>query len=99
MKQTLRQLIRYWYLTMVGLTFTLTYPFVYWFSRNPKTYRQLNFVRKICAFIPSILTGVVYKFEYEEPIDWSKTYIVCPNHASNLDIFAISLALKNNFFF
>lgn len=56
-------------------------------------------MRKICAFLPCVLSGIFFKYEYEEEIDWNKTYVVCPNHASNLDIFAMSLALKNNFFF
>lgn len=84
---------------MVVLTFIITYPFVYAFSRNVKTYPQLNFMRKICAFLPCALSGIFFKYKYEEEIDWNKTYVVCPNHASNLDIFAMSLALKNNFFF
>nr|WP_294895535.1 lysophospholipid acyltransferase family protein [uncultured Pedobacter sp.] len=99
MIQILRRAMRYWHLAMVLLIFVLTYPFVYLFSRNKRTYRQLNFVRKICAFTPSFLSGIVYKVEYEEAIDWSKTYIICPNHASNLDIFAMSLVAKGNFFF
>lgn len=84
---------------MVGVIFVLTYPFVYLFSRNKKTYPQLNFIRKICAFVPSVLTGIFYKITYEEPIDWTRTYIICPNHASNMDIFAMSLVAKGNFFF
>lgn len=84
---------------MVGLFFVLTYPFLYLFSRKQSLYPQLNIIRKICAFFPSALSGIFYKAEYEEKIDWSKTYIVCPNHSSNMDIFAISLVVKNNFFF
>lgn len=91
--------MRFWHLAMVVLIFVLTYPFVYLFSRNKSTFPQLNYVRKICALIPSILSGIIYKVEYEKAIDWSKTYIICPNHASNLDIFAMSLVAKGNFFF
>lgn len=91
--------MRFWHLAMVVLIFVLTYPFVYLLSRNKSTFPQLNYVRKICAFIPSILSGIIYKVEYEKAIDWSKTYIICPNHASNLDIFAMSLVAKGNFFF
>ncbi|HEX7366687.1 MAG TPA: lysophospholipid acyltransferase family protein [Pelobium sp.] len=99
MEQILRQAIRYWHLAMVLMIFVLTYPFVYLFSRNIQTYKILNLFRKICAFVPSVLTGIFYKISHEEAIDWSKTYIICPNHASNLDIFAMSLVAKGNFFF
>lgn len=40
-----------------------------------------------------------YKFTYEAPIDWSKTYIVAPNHTSNLDITAMSLLVDSNYCF
>lgn len=99
MKQILRQGLRYWHYLMVILTFVITYPFVYLFSRSSKTYKQLNFLRKICAFTPTFLSGFIFKREFEEEIDWNKTYIICPNHASNIDIFAMSLVAKNNFFF
>jgi len=99
MKQILKHTLRYWHLAMVGVIYVLTLPFVYLFSRHKRTYPQLNFFRKICAFVPSALTGVFYKIDYEVPIDWSRNYIICPNHASNLDIFAMSLVAKGNFFF
>ena len=35
----------------------------------------------------------------ESSIDWSRTYIVCPNHTSNLDIPGITMAVKGNFAF
>jgi 1-acyl-sn-glycerol-3-phosphate acyltransferase len=40
-----------------------------------------------------------YRFEYEEAIDWSKTYIVCPNHTSNLDISAMCVLVNTNYSF
>ncbi|WP_442794694.1 lysophospholipid acyltransferase family protein [Pelobium manganitolerans] len=99
MKRILKQLLRLWHLAMVALIFVLTFPFVYFFSRQKSTYRQLNFFRKICAFFPSALSGIFYRITYKQKIDWSRNYIFCPNHASNLDIFAMSLVVKNNFFF
>ncbi len=45
------------------------------------------------------MSGFFFDIKYEEPIDWSKTYIFCPNHSSNLDVYSMSIALKNNFFF
>lgn len=59
----------------------------------------MNVFRKICAFLGSAISGVFYRIVYEQNIDWSKTYIVCANHTSSLDITGVSMALKNNFHF
>jgi 1-acyl-sn-glycerol-3-phosphate acyltransferase len=59
----------------------------------------MNRVRRLWGFLSSLLTGIFYKFHFEQPIDWSKTYIVCPNHTSNLDITSMSLLVKNNYCF
>lgn len=59
----------------------------------------MNFFRKIWGFSTSLLSGFIYRFQYEKPIDWSKTYIVCPNHTSNLDITSASLLTKGNYCF
>lgn len=56
----------------------------------------MNRVRRIWGFISSLTVGIRYRFKYEAPIDWSKTYIVAPNHTSNLDITAMSLLVKSN---
>lgn len=45
------------------------------------------------------MAGFVFKYRIESPIDWSKTYIICANHTSNLDIPAITRAVKSNFAF
>jgi 1-acyl-sn-glycerol-3-phosphate acyltransferase len=56
----------------------------------------MNRVRRVWAFLSSALVGFFYRFEYEQPVDWSKTFIVCPNHTSNLDISAMCILVKNN---
>jgi 1-acyl-sn-glycerol-3-phosphate acyltransferase len=56
----------------------------------------MNALRRAWGFLSSALVGFFYKYEYEQPIDWSKTYIVCPNHTSNLDIAAMCILVNNN---
>jgi 1-acyl-sn-glycerol-3-phosphate acyltransferase len=56
---------------------------------KPSRYGSINLFRKIWAFTSSLLSGFIYDIKYETQIDWSKTYIVCPNHTSNLDITAM----------
>ncbi len=81
---------------MVALLYFIFWPFFYFFSRKPGRYHTLNKFRSLWALISSGLAGFFYKFEYEEPIDWSKTYIICPNHSSNLDISAMCVLVKND---
>ncbi|QQL48359.1 lysophospholipid acyltransferase family protein [Mucilaginibacter ginkgonis] len=99
MKTTLRKVHTYWYIGMVALFFCLLYPFLYFFSRKPSRYKYMNVVRKVTAFLSSSASGIFYKVRYEKPIDWSGTYIICPNHTSSLDASCLSLLMKNNYCF
>ena len=99
MKRLLKSLHRYLYAFFTALCFFCLYPLLWLFSRKESHYKCLNKVRKANAFVASVLSGIFYKIHYEEKIDWSRTYVVCANHASNLDIFAMSVLMKNNFFF
>jgi 1-acyl-sn-glycerol-3-phosphate acyltransferase len=65
-------------------------------SRNPRNYKYMNAIRRTWGFVSSLLVGILYSFEYAEPIDWNRTYIICPNHTSNLDITAMTILVKNN---
>ncbi|WP_255486940.1 lysophospholipid acyltransferase family protein [Mucilaginibacter sp. SP1R1] len=56
----------------------------------------MNRLRRAWGFFSSAAVGFFYRFKYEEPVDWSKTYIVCPNHTSNLDIAAMCILVNNN---
>jgi len=72
---------------------------MYYFSRKPERYRDMNRIRGFWGYLSSLFSGIMYRFDMEEPIDWSRTYILCPNHTSNLDITAISILAKNNYSF
>lgn len=56
----------------------------------------MNALRRAWGFSSSMLVGIFYSFTYEQPIDWSRTYIICPNHTSNLDITAMTILVRNN---
>ncbi|GAA4088094.1 hypothetical protein GCM10022392_06580 [Mucilaginibacter panaciglaebae] len=56
----------------------------------------MNAIRRTWGLVSSLLVGVFYSFEYEAPIDWNRTYIICPNHTSNLDITAMTILVRNN---
>ena len=57
-------------------------------------------LRRMWAFLSALSVGIVFRFKFEEPIDWSKPYIICPLHTSNLDTSMIcGLMKKDNFCF
>lgn len=89
----------WFYQGLVVLFFFLLWPVLYYYSRKPQRYPTLNKLRGKISFISSALAGIFYKFHFEEEIDWSRTYIICPNHTSNLDINAQNILIKNNFAF
>jgi len=95
MKLILRQAHVYLYVIFVAIFYFLFWPLFYFFSRKPSRYNTLDKLRAAWGFISAGLAGFVYKFEYEQTIDWSRNYIVCPNHTSNLDIAGMCLLVKN----
>jgi 1-acyl-sn-glycerol-3-phosphate acyltransferase len=92
----LRRLHNYYYIFTAVVALVLFYPFLYYYSRKPSRYANLNRVRRVCSYISATASGFFFRITYEESIDWSKTYIVCPNHTSNLDILTMSITVKNN---
>jgi len=99
MKLFLKKVHTYFYRYSVGTFYIILWPLMYYFSRKPERYNSMNKMRRFWGTVSSGLAGITYDFEFEEPIDWSKTYVICPNHTSNLDISAVSILTKNNFCF
>jgi len=80
----------------VAFFFLLVWPILYYLSRKKTRYKYLNGMRRFIIRSSTFISGIFFKIEYEEPIDWSRTYIICSNHTSNLDISSINIAAKNN---
>jgi len=99
MKLLFKKVHVYLYVISVALTYFLAWPLFYYFSRKASGYKSMNRLRRLWAYTSSALVGFFFKFEYEEPVDWSKPYIICPNHTSNLDIAAMCVLVKNNYSF
>ncbi|MBW4889598.1 1-acyl-sn-glycerol-3-phosphate acyltransferase [Mucilaginibacter sp. HMF5004] len=95
----LRRLHNYYYIFTAVIALALFSPFIYYFSRKPSRYKTLNKIRRICCHISATLSGFFFRVKEEEPIDWSKTYIICPNHTSNLDILSMTIAVKGDYHF
>lgn len=91
---------RYLYFGSVFISFSLFYPLLAYWARSPQHhFRRIALCRKLIGFLSSSLAGFFYRFEVEEPIDWSRPYILCPNHTSYLDITAMVLACPPSFSF
>lgn len=84
------------YVFSVAFSYLILFPFFYYFSRKTTRYKYMNALRRFWGFISSLFVGILYRFKIEQPIDWSRTYIICPNHTSNLDITAMSIFVKTN---
>jgi 1-acyl-sn-glycerol-3-phosphate acyltransferase len=86
------------YLLMFNMAFFffLLYPLIYYFARKPERYWGLVKLRRWWARLSTMFAGIFFSFEFEEPVDWSKTYMICPWHTSNLDTAMISILMKSN---
>ncbi|RKR83888.1 1-acyl-sn-glycerol-3-phosphate acyltransferase [Mucilaginibacter gracilis] len=94
-----RRLHNYYYIFTALLTLALFYPLLWFYSRKQSRYPTLNKLRRVCCYISSTASGIFFNVTEQEPVDWSRTYIVCPNHTSNLDILAMCIAVKGNYHF
>lgn len=94
-----KKIHNYLYRAAVAVVFIILWPFFYAFSHRVEHFYHMNKVRRVFAFFSSGLVGMFYHIRYEQEIDWSKPYIICANHSSNLDISAVILAVKGNFRF
>ena len=99
MKRLFKSAHLYYFQVCLALVFTSLYPIIFYFSRSPVKFHGMNRMRWIFSYLSSILSGFIFRFRYEEKIDWSKQYIICANHTSNLDITAIILLAKRNYVF
>ncbi|MCL7988909.1 1-acyl-sn-glycerol-3-phosphate acyltransferase [Sphingobacterium sp. lm-10] len=87
MKLFLRKAHRIYYLGMAFLCFLLCLPILLILVRKPERYyQQLVFFRKWISVLSAAAAGIRFKFHYEVSIDWSRPYVLCPNHTSTLDI-------------
>lgn len=100
MVRLLRKLHRLWYLFSVLFFFILFFPILYPLSKNPaKHYVAIAKIRRWIALLGTTFSGISFKVDFEIPIDWSKTYVICPNHTSILDITAICFICPQAFSF
>lgn len=100
MVQLLRKLHRLWYFLCVLFFFILLFPILYLLTRQPaKNYIAIAKLRRIISVLGTTFSGIFFKVRFETDIDWSKPYVICPNHTSILDITAINFMCPQAFSF
>lgn len=109
LKSTIKKLFVFYNYFCFVLIFLIFFPLIYFFSRKPSRYINLNKVRKIWAYIGCTLSGIFIEKEFEisPPYTHSGTgknnskdsVIYCSNHASFLDILVMSQIADGGFFY
>lgn len=89
-----------WYYFVVLFYFILAYPILFFLVREPKRhYTQIVFFRKWISVLACRSVGIRFAVKYEQAIDWTKPYIICPNHTSVLDITIVNDIIPQSFSF
>lgn len=99
MKIILKRIHTHFYRYSVAFFFLLVWPVLYFLSLKKERFKYINGVRKLIIFLSTSVSGIFFDVNYETPVDWSRTYIICGNHTSNLDVSAMTMATKNNICF
>lgn len=95
-----KKIHRILYLLSVLLFFAPCYPILLFFAKNPtRYYKQIVFFRKWISIISIHIVGIRFKVNFEEEVDWSRPYVICPNHTSFLDITALTYLCPQEFSF
>ena len=100
MRLFLKRLHRNLYIFAAFLLFSLCFPWIYFLAKNPKkNYKKIVQLRKWFSVSSLNIVGIRFQVNYETPVDWSKPYILCPNHSSILDITALNYLCPQPFTF
>ena len=99
MKRLLKSIHLYYFQITLALIFSTLYPAIFYFSRNPVKFHAMNRLRLYFSYLSALFSCFCFRYTFEEKIDWTKNYIICAYHTSNLDITAIILLAKRNYIF
>ena len=84
---------RLWLLINFIFFFFLFSPLLFLFTAIFKNNKMVNYITRYWAGSALILSGILWKIEFEEKLDKNKQYIFCANHTSSLDIPLITTIL------
>jgi 1-acyl-sn-glycerol-3-phosphate acyltransferase len=95
----LKRIHTQFYRYSVAVFFLLVWPILYFLSQKKSRYKYIDGFRKFIILCSTTISGIFFRVKYESKVDWSRTYVICGNHTSNLDVSAIAMAAKNNLCF
>ncbi|HVW96929.1 MAG TPA: lysophospholipid acyltransferase family protein [Mucilaginibacter sp.] len=96
MKLTLKRIHTYFYRYSVAFFFLLVWPILFFLSRKQSRFKYINRMRRFIIYMSTLVSGIFFNIDYEEPVDWKRTYIIAGNHTSNLDVSSICIAVRGN---
>lgn len=89
----------FWFFALLGLGFVILFPWFLVTLSHKKLYPAAHFGRKVWGWFLMILSGLWLRVKFEVPYDRKKTYVIVANHASYVDIPAITCGLPGYFNF
>ena len=95
----LRRIWCAWFFLVGASSFILLYPLFFILLRKRSWFRYAFRLKKVWAHIMLFGSGIFYKIKKEGVIDPKRSYVICPNHTSYLDIVLTNIAFSNYFHF
>lgn len=99
MLKLLRKVHFVWYMFWVALIYYILSPLVYFNTVKPERYPTVGTIRYWWCRISMFLSGLFTRITFEEPIDYSKTYVYIANHSSYLDTPMMCFVARGNYHF
>ncbi|WP_437920878.1 lysophospholipid acyltransferase family protein [Sphingobacterium sp. LRF_L2] len=100
MLKLLRKIHLYTYFVAILFFFSLAYPFLYFLAKDyEKQYNKIVTIRRWISLAGMYTLGMKVEVDTESDIDWSKNYVICPNHTSFLDITVLTYLCRSPFSF
>lgn len=84
---------RLWFLISFIIAFIIFIPPLFLFTAIIKNNLIVNYITKYWSAMFMFMSGIFWKIEFEEKLDYNKRYIFCPNHVSTLDIPLVTAAI------
>ncbi|KAB2808659.1 lysophospholipid acyltransferase family protein [Phaeocystidibacter luteus] len=88
-----------WYYLVMALVILSIFPFIYATSRKPEDYPKFFKWARVWAKAVLVLMGLRMKVRGAEKIVEGQQYVICANHASELDIMMALAIVPNPFVF
>jgi 1-acyl-sn-glycerol-3-phosphate acyltransferase len=93
-KNPLKSLFAIWFGLCTLISFLILYPIILYGLYKPTRYPFGHKVRRFWGSFLLFMGFIRVKQIIEEPFDYNKPYIICPNHTSQLDIVTLTVKLN-----